>query len=629
MNRARPVAAFGAFAALPLTLCCLTLSAIGLPAAAAPATAPSGPAADPGPVKEGPRVLSPMEQAEHGIGELAADAAFTDLDGKAGRLADFRGRRATVVCVAGAGCPVAKKYGPTLVELEQRYRDHGVGFLLVNPDANESPERVKASFDALRQSGFAGRYVHDKAGDLARRLGVTSSTEVFVLDGALTLVYRGAINDQYGLGYALPAPRRSFLAEAIDATLAGNAPGVVATTAPGCVLDFKATAAKDAAAAPATPVTYHNRISRLMQRRCQECHRPGESAPFPLATFGDAKDHAAMIRKVVRRGSMPPWFADPKVGHFANDLSLPERDKADLLAWVEAGAPEGDPKDAPLPRTFVQGWQIGKPDAVFEAARPVSVPAKGPIPYQHAVIRTELKEDKWVKAVEIRVAQPQVVHHLLAFVIYPPEDPRSRQQPDFKGGVAGYFAGLVPNQGAMVYPAGTAKLLPKGATLVFQIHYTPDGTAVQDRPKIGFVFADEPPKHEVLTLAAANTRFRIPPGADHHEVAAAYRFKGATRLLSFNPHSHLRGKAFRYELEYPDGRKQTVLDVPRYDYNWQLEYHLRDPIDVPPGAVLRVTAWYDNSDKNPGNPDPTKWVRFGEQTSDEMMIGYFTGHKLP
>ena len=294
------------------------------------------------------------------------------------------------------------------------------------------------------------------------------------------------------------------------------------------------------------------------------------------------------------------------------------------------GAPEGDPADAPLPRRFADGWRIGTPDAVVEVPRSFNVPARGPIPYQYQTVRTNFDSDKWVRAVEIRTPNPQVVHHLLVFTKLPKDDPRSNEPHiDFRGGLGGYFAGLVPGQGATAFPAGTAKLLPKGASLVFQVHYTPDGKPVEDRPKIGFVFADRPPEHELVTQAASNEWFRIPPGAGDWPVIATYRFRGATRLTSFMPHSHVRGKSFRYELTYPDGHTDVVLDVPRYDFNWQLEYQLATPIDVPAGTSLRVTARYDNSPDNPANPDPTAWVAFGEQTTDEMLVGYFTGYRLP
>lgn len=569
-------------------------------------------------LREGPEVLVP---AEHRVGELVpSDMTFTDLGGKAGTFADFRGKPATVLCMTGVGCPIAMKYGPVLAELAEAYADKGVQFLLVNPNKGESPDAMR---EVAQRLGL--RYVHDPEAKLGSTLGATSSTEVFVLDGGLTLAYRGAVDDQFGLGYALAVPKNRYLADALDAVLTHVPPNVQATTAPGCALDL---ATKPAPPLAASQVTYHNRVSRILHRSCVECHRQGEAAPFTLDRYEGVADHVAMIRKTVKKGIMPPWFADPSVGQWANDHSLPERDKADLLAWIEAGAPEGDAADAPVARAFTPGWRIGQPDAIFETPAAFDIPATGVMEYQRVMVQTRLPADKWVRAVEIRPTHPGVVHHVLVFVVYPPDHPRLGQQPQTDDGIKGYFAGLVPNSGHHVYPAGTAKLLPREALLIFQIHYTPNGTAVRDRPKIGFVFDDQAPEHELITTAAANKRLRIPPGAPNHEVVANYTFGGPARITSFSPHSHVRGKAYRYELNYPDGRTERVLEIPRYDFNWQLEYVLRRPIDVPRGTKLKVTAWYDNSAANPANPDPTKTVRFGDQTWDEMMIGYFSGHKL-
>jgi hypothetical protein len=249
--------------------------------------------------------------------------------------------------------------------------------------------------------------------------------------------------------------------------------------------------------------------------------------------------------------------------------------------------------------------------------------------YQRVAVQTNLSEDHWVTALEIRPSTPAVVHHVLVFLAYPPDHARLGEQPRYKDGLDGYFAGLVPGQGHVVFPRGVAKFIPKNALLIFQIHYTPNGTATQDRPKIGMTFAPGRPEHELTTRGVFNTRFRIPPGDANYAVTGSHLFRFPARLLSFNPHSHVRGKAYRYEMVYPDGRSETVLDVPHYDFNWQLEYYLREPLDVPAGTRLKVTAWYDNSDKNPANPDSTATVHFGDQTWDEMMIGYFSGYRLP
>ena len=376
-------------------------------------------------------------------------------------------------------------------------------------------------------------------------------------------------------------------------------------------------------------VTWHNRVSRIVQSKCQECHRAGETAPFELRTYSDFKSRLKTIRRVVEKGVMPPWFAEGPMGHWENDRRLTDEEKTDLMKWMDAGAPEGDSKDAPPPVQWAQGWRIGKPDVIIESPKSYKIPAEGVLPYKDVLVRTNLQEDVWVQAVEVRPSAPQVVHHVLVFAVYPIGHPRFAEQPDYRGGLGGYFAGMVPGQWVSVFPQGTAKFLPKGASLVFQIHYTPNGKATEDRPKIGLVLARGKPKHEVMTKAAANGRFEIPPGAPNHEVTATYRFRVPARITSFMPHSHVRGKAYKYELIKPDGSSEVVLDVPRYDFNWQFEYRLSKPLDVAAGSRLKVTAWYDNSPENPSNPDPKQRVRFGNQTWDEMMIGYFTAHPLP
>ena len=579
-------------------------------------------AEEPGPVREGPAVLDPREA---GIGRLVEDVELNQAGGKILRLSEFKGRP-LVVALAGPDCPLSKKYLPVLAGMAREYRARGVEFVVVSTAADAGAEAVR---QALATGGYEGQVAAGIDRKLASALGARRTTDVLVLDSARTLVYRGAVDDQFGLGYSLAAPKRTFLRDALDAVLAGTRPQVEATEAPGCELEIGAAAAgeADAARAPAA-VTYHNRVSRIVQRNCVDCHRAGEGAPFALSTYDEVRGKAKTIKRVVARGIMPPWYANPEVGHWSNDRSLSEQDRADLLAWVDAGAPEGDAADAPAERKFVEGWKIGKPDAVFEAPHPFKIPATGAMEYQRVAVQTHLPEDKWVTAVEIRPSSPAVVHHVLVFAVYPPNHPRLGEQPRYRDGLDGYFAGLVPGEGSVVYPRGVAKFIPKSALLIFQIHYTPNGTATEDRPKIGLVFSDTPPQHELSTRGVFDTKFRIPPGEANFPVTATHQFRQPWRLLSFMPHSHVRGKAYRYELIYPDGRTETVLDVPRYDFNWQLQYHLRDPIDVPAGTRLKVTAWYDNSDKNPANPDPTATVRFGDQTWEEMMIGYFAGYRL-
>lgn len=552
------------------------------------------------PIKQAPRVL---RAAEAGVGRFIPDVAFTDVTGKPGKLSDFKSAKLTVIAFTNTTCPLCKKYTPSLARLEKEFASKGVAFLFVNPTATDKPD----------PSVFAGRYVHDTDGKLTATLGATSTTEVLVLDSARTVLYRGAIDDQYGLGYALDAPRNRYLVAAINEALAGKPPVIAATEAPGCALE------PDFAKAVPVPLTYHARIERLVQNNCLECHHSGGVAPFSLASYDDVVAHKGMIKKVVDRGTMPPWFAAPapkgEHSRFVNDRSLTEADKKDLFAWLAGDLPKGDPADAPLPRKFDTGWLIGKPDVVFELPKPIAIKAEGIMAYQNVSIETDYPEDKWVQALEVQPTAREVVHHVLVFAL-------PKGQRGLGGEAMGFFAAYVPGNSTLIYPDGYAKKLPKGSTLRFQIHYTPNGKATTDQTRLGLIFAKEPPKHEVHVVGIANPALQIPAGADNHQVTARMPVPFDAKVLALFPHAHLRGKAARYDLRTPDGKTTTLLDVPHYDFNWQLQYRLTEPAAAPRGSVLIYTAWYDNSDKNPANPDPKKVVRWGQQTFDEMHLGY-------
>lgn len=566
------------------------------------------------PVKQTPRLLKP---GEAGVGRMIADATFADVAGKAGKLSDFQGAKYLVVAFTSTSCPLSKKYVPTLARLEQQFSFRGVAFLFINPVASDVPDAKP----------FAGRYVHDADGKLSSTFAAKATTEVFVLDAKRTVLYRGAIDDQYGLGYARDEARNRYVATALETLLAGKSPITTATEAVGCSLE------PNAAKAPAVPLTYHARIERIIQANCLECHRGGGVAPFALEKYEDVVSHAAMVKNVVSRGVMPPWFAAPPArgehSPFMNDRSLTESDKADLLTWFGGDRKKGDPADAPLPRGYESGWLIGKPDVVFQIPKPITIKAEGTMPYQNVSVDTKLDEEKWVQAMEVQPTAREVVHHVLVHVI-----PRG-VQPQRNAGVGafrpgeegrdeaqGFFAIYVPGNSVLIYPEGFAKKLPKNCTLRFQIHYTPNGKATEDQTKFGLVFAKEPPKHEVKVAGIVNDKFLIPPGYDNYKVDARIPVPFDAHILAFAPHMHLRGKAARYEVKTPDGQTTTLLDVPHYDFNWQLLYRFANPVAVPRGSSLSYTAWFDNSEKNPANPNPKKYVGWGLQTYEEMHLGY-------
>lgn len=360
-------------------------------------------------------------------------------------------------------------------------------------------------------------------------------------------------------------------------------------------------------------VTYHGQVSRILQENCVDCHRTGGIAPFSFESYEVARTKAPLVEAVIDQGRMPPWFASPRYGSWANERRLTGEERRVLLAWVEAGAPEGDPDDAPPPRDFVEGWQLGEaPDTVIRLPETQRVPAEGVLDYRYVYVKTDYPVDRWIQKAELRPTGSEVAHHAIVFQEGPEDEDRGPW-------IVGWAPGVPPS----AFPEGTGKLLPAGGWLMFQLHYTTSGRPATDRTELALVFADQEPSRRVRTRAVGTTEFEIPAGAERHEVAAELEFEEPGEILSFLPHMHYRGKAFRYELVRPDGTEEILLEVPRYDFNWQLSYVPEVPVRVDSGMVLRGRAWYDNSDANPGNPDPTRTVEFGEQSFDEMMFGFF------
>lgn len=519
----------------------------------------------------------------------------------------LHGRPALAIVLRDPTCPVGAKLRGDLLAAERLLDDLGIPLLRIGIADDSS---TLAGDDV----GFTGRRLDDDDQTWSRLLRAERSTEVFLIDAASTLRYRGALNDRVGLGYELAAAREDYLLAAARAVVAQEDVAIPATAAPGCALAVPATTAP-----PGAP-TWHGDIARIIQDRCLSCHHADGVGPFPLETHGQVSGRRrAMIREVVLDRRMPPWFADPAHGSWTNDASLTAIERERVVAWIDAGCPEGDPAQGPVPRTHDGTWAIGEPDLVLDLGADQQIPASGTIPYRHVEITNPLKEDVWIQAYEIRPTAPQVVHHVLVFL----DDGLKRSA----GGVRGFFAGAVPGQNAVTWAPGLAKRLPAGCTLVFQLHYTTNGHAATDRTRIGFRFASTPPDREIFTRSVATTRFQIPPGAANHVITAEQAFTRDTVLLAFMPHMHVRGTAYRYELVRPDGSTEILLDIPHYDFNWQLRYEASTPILVPAGSRLRGTAHYDNSAGNPANPDPTATVRHGEQTWDEMMIGYIEGYE--
>jgi len=384
--------------------------------------------------------------------------------------------------------------------------------------------------------------------------------------------------------------------------------------------------------------TYSKDVAPIVQKNCQVCHRPGEAGPFSLLTYEEARPRAAAIKSAIVAGRMPPWHADPRYGRFSNSMSLSASEVDTIVKWVDGGAPQGDPRDLPKPEEWVEGWNIGKPDMIFDLPLPFDVPARGVVDYQHIVVPTHFSEDRWIQAAEVRPTERMVVHHIIAFV----REPKSKW---YRGQPAGVFftapkvntddeteagalpsdflVGYAPGQPAEILPPGQAKLIKAGSDIVFQLHYTPHGHALTDRSRLGIVFARQPPKERVLTLSAVNSTFKIPPGDPNYRVDASFEVGTDVKLASLHPHMHGRGKDFEYRAVFPSGKTDVLLKVPRFNWHWQNWYNLDQPIALPKGTRIDCTAHFDNSPGNPDNADPTKEVTWGDQSWDEMMIGFF------
>jgi hypothetical protein len=369
-----------------------------------------------------------------------------------------------------------------------------------------------------------------------------------------------------------------------------------------------------AIAGPAAPV-FSNDVAPILFKHCVECHRAGEAAPMPLTSYKEVRPWAKAIRDRVVARTMPVWLADPHYGTFRNDPRLSQIEIDTIARWVACGAPEGDAKDTPALPKFEAGWRLGKPDLIIDMGTDFEVPAEGVLPYKSFTVPSGFTEDKWISGAEVRPGNSAVVHHLTVFIHEPGDLAENHDITDTV--IDGYTPGRPPTG----FQPGTAKLVKAGSSFRFWVHYTPNGKASKDRSYMGLYFAKEPVKYRVFTAGATTVFFEIPPGDPNYEVKTSWTASENVQLTGLAPHMHLRGKDFKYTITYPDGRHEVLLYVPKYDFNWQLQYDFKDYLNIPKDARIDCVAHFDNSANNRVNPDPAAEVRWGEQTWDEMMMG--------
>jgi peroxiredoxin len=557
--------------------------------------------------------------AEPKVGFKVEDFSLKDVTGQTHSLAGCKEKKAVVLLFLGTQCPINNAYLPLLAELHRSYADRGVQFFALNANRHDTPQDIA---DHAKKYEIPFPVLKDTGNVIADRVMAERTPEAIVLDGARKVVYRGRIDDRYGYKHRRDKASRHDLAIALDEVLAGKSVSVPVTEVEGCyIARVKETKADG-------KITYTKHIAPLLQKNCQECHRPGQIGPMPLLSYEDTVNWSDTIREVVAQKRMPPWHADPQHGKFTNERRLSKEEIQNLTAWLDNGMPRGDEKDQPKPLQFTEGWRIGKPDVVFQMKDEYVVPPKterGAIRYQYFRVPTNFQEDMWIQAAEARPGNYKVVHHILVYVRVPGVG-RSRG-PDGIG--SGLLVAFAPGDMPAILPEGSAKKIPKGAELFFQMHYTPVATREKDRSAVGLIFSKKPPQNEVRTRAIAQQVLVIPPDAENHKVTSTTRLREDSLLLSLLPHMHLRGKSFEYVATYPGGKQETLLKVPEYNFNWQTVYRLEKPLRLPAGTRIDCTAYFDNSSKNRNNPDPSKYVAWGDQTWQEMMIGFIDYVILP
>ena len=511
----------------------------------------------------------------------------------------------TVIATLRADDAASRKHAEKLQELFETYAEEGFRFLALMAD------------DSATATDFAGRHevtlpvLLDRYGYVAGRLGVPVAPAVVVVDDQLNVLFRGQLDDQFAKGSGGKLSH-DYVVDALEALLMEEDVEVRESPLPETPLFL--------ASADNAP-TFYGDVAPILYDNCTQCHRPGQIGPMPFVSFDDAQGWAPMIAEVVDEGRMPPWHADPRHGAFSNARVLTDHQKATLVRWAETGAREGKPDDSVQPPSFVDDeWQIGKPDVIYQLPEVQKIPAEGMINYRYFSMDPGFDEDRWVEAIEVRPTAIEATHHVICFMVPAGVDQgRWLNSPEALGD--GMLGGYAPGAPPEVYEPGIAKLIPAGTRFLFEVHYTAVGQPMEDQTRMGIRFARGEVKQRHRSVGVVNPRLNIQPGDPAAEFSARFPVRDNMLLVGLTPHMHARGKSFRFELLGAD-EDEILLDVPAYDFNWQHTYNLEQPRVLEAGSNVFLTAVYDNSEGNPFNPDPSSVVRWGQQTWEEMMIGW-------
>ena len=547
--------------------------------------------------------------------EEMPDFTLLDCNGRVHEL-HRAGGRAVVLFFTGNGCPIARKSVSKLRALPQQFGED-VTVWMVDAYSQDDPKDVRKEALDLKVGSIP--ILMDEKQGLALALGVQRTAEVVAISTKdWTVFYRGAIDDQLSEGAEKPQPTQKYLASALTAFLAGKEIPQARTSVKGCLIAY------EKVSEPADgPVSYVKQVAPILREKCAGCHSEGNIGPFAFSSYSVAKKKARMIQEVLLTQRMPPWHADPHYGKFTNNPALTAAEVQTLGRWIAQGAPrdEGeDPLNAPVP--VVGDWPLGKPDYIVRLPAPETVPATGVLDYRHIKLDSPIPDNAWLAGVSIKPGNRKVVHHVIVRAKY-------KNSGDDGSGQGAWIAGWAPGYQAERFPEGTGRFLGQGAKLDFEMHYTTMGVEQTDQTEIGLYVLPEKPKLSYQVHAAFNAEFSIPPGEADARTFATFGFKHDSLLYNLTPHMHLRGSWMRYEALYPNGKREVLLSVPRYDFNWQTTYRLAEPKRIPAGSWLLCTGGFDNSAQNHANPDPKKRVTWGDQSWDEMFIGFLGLTELP
>ncbi len=553
-----------------------------------------------------------MSGSDSVIGMRVDDFELVDHTGAAHRLYYYKDSPAIVIMTQGNGCPIVRNAMPEFRDLRDAYASNNIPFFLLNSNIQDSRDSIAAEVEKF---GYNIPVLVDAHQLMGESLHVSRTAEIYVIDPkSKKVVYHGPVSDRVTYEVQKEKPSNNYLANALDALIAGDSIAVAEVDAPGCLVNFPENENHQLHA----NISYHDTIAPLLEKNCIGCHQEGGIGPWAMSSYEMIKGFSPMIREVIRTDRMPPWHADPEIGHFLRDKSMSADEIKTLVHWIEAGSPRGDgPDPLATPRGPLMDWPLGKPDMIL-ALPAATIPATGIVDYRYPVIANPLKEGKWLKASTVKVGSRETVHHVLSgFMKEMPTDGQSGQI-NWGPSVGGYAVGAE----SQIARENMGTYIPAGGAIGFQMHYTTYGKEVTDETEIGLYFYDDDKKPDLMirNMNIADVSIKIPPNTAKHEESAYVVFPRDAELLFAFPHAHYRGQASRLLVRYPDGKEEVILSLPRYDFNWQRSYEFAEPIHVPAGTKLISINVYDNTANNPANPDPSDTIYWGEQSHEEMLF---------